>query len=248
MSAVLVMLIIVTSLPPDVANADAGPAAAPLSIEPSVEGMEIRARLSSADLQVAGVRLNRWLVWRLYAAYGFEPIWESRRRETVALQNAVLRSDEHGLNPNLFHAALTSKAGALSPADRDLLLSDAFLAYADALARGAVPIEKRRHDDEALEPGPVDVVAALQAAIVAPEPGKALEALAPNSPTYAQLRQIYATSRAQPQARVIAVNLERLRWLPRAMPADRIEVNAASATIAAVPRQRAGVLHASGRR
>ena len=40
----------------------------------------------------------------------------------------------------------------------------AFLMYADALARGAVPLEKRKHDDEALEPGPVDVVAALQAA------------------------------------------------------------------------------------
>jgi murein L,D-transpeptidase YcbB/YkuD len=170
-------------------------------------------------------------VWRLYAAYGFEPIWGSRQREATALQNAVSRAAEHGLNPNLFHAALIARSAALSPADRDLLLSDAFLAYADALARGVVPIEKRRHDDEVLEPGPVDVVAALQVAIVAPEPGKALEALAPNSPTYARLRQIYQTSRAQPQARIVAVNLERLRWLPRAMPADRVEVNAASAQL-----------------
>jgi len=75
------------------------------------------------------------------------------------------------------------------------------------------------------------VVAAFQAAIVAPEPGKALEALAPNSPTYARLRQIYVASRGQPQARVVAVNLERLRWLPRAMPADRVEVNATSAQL-----------------
>jgi hypothetical protein len=54
-------------------------------------------------------------------------------------------------------------------------LSDAFLAYADALARGAVPLEKRRHDDEALEPDPVDVVAALQTAILAPEPARRLK-------------------------------------------------------------------------
>jgi murein L,D-transpeptidase YcbB/YkuD len=131
----------------------------------------------------------------------------------------------------LFHAALIARAAALSPADRDLLLSDAFLAYADALARGAVPIEKRRHEDETLEPAPVDVVAALQGAMVTPEPGKALEALAPNSPTYARLRQIYVASRDRSQARVVAVNLERLRWLPRAMPADRVEVNAASAQL-----------------
>jgi len=101
-SAVLVMLIVIMALLPDIALADAGPIAAPLSSTPSIEGMEIRARLSSADLQVAGVRLNRWLVWRLYAAYGFEPIWASRQREAVALQNAVLRADEHGLNQICF--------------------------------------------------------------------------------------------------------------------------------------------------
>jgi murein L,D-transpeptidase YcbB/YkuD len=234
-AAVAVLLLIaIMALLPDVAKADGAPVAAPPGPAPSVDGMEIRARLSTADLQVAGVRLNRWLLWHLYAAYGFEPIWGSRQREAAALQNAVLRADEHGLDPNLFHAAVIARAAALSPADRDLLLSDMFLAYADALARGAVPIEQRRHDDEALEPGPVDVVAALQAAIAAPDPGRALDALAPASPAYARLRQAYAgyrTSGLQREARLVAVNLERLRWLPRAMPADRVEVNAASAQL-----------------
>jgi murein L,D-transpeptidase YcbB/YkuD len=230
----VMLLIVIMSLRPHFADADAGPVAASLSAAPSVEGMEIRGRLSNAELQVAGVRLNRWLVWHLYAAYGFEPIWASRQREAAALQNAILRADGHGLDPNLFHAALIARAPALSPADRDLVLSDAFLAYADALARGAVPLEKRKHDDEALQPGPVDVVAALQAALAAPDPGTAVEALAPNSPTYTRLRQVYAAYRAtgaQSQARVVAVNLERLRWLPRAMPPDRVEVNAASAQL-----------------
>jgi murein L,D-transpeptidase YcbB/YkuD len=229
-TAAVAVFIVIMSLRPHFADADGVPVAASPNSAPSVEGMDIRGRLSTADLQVAGVRLNRWLVWHLYAAYGFEPIWGSRQREAAALQNAVLRADEHGLDPNLFHASLIARA-ALSPADRDLLLSDAFLTYADALARGAVPVEKRKHDDEALDPGPVDVIAALQAALVAPDPGKALEALAPNSPTYARLRQIYAPYRAtgaQREARVVAVNLERLRWLPRAMPPDRVEVNAAS--------------------
>jgi len=230
------ILVVTTSLLSEVANADgpqlaqtAGSAATPSSS--SAEGTEIEARLYGPDLQVAGVRLNRLLLWRLYAAYGFEPIWASRQREAAALWNVVLRADEHGLDPNLFHASLIARAAGLSPVDRDLLLSDAFLTYADALARGAVPIEKRRHDDLSLEPQPVDVVAALQTAIVAPDPGRVLDALAPNSAAYASLRQVYRAYRAagsQRNARLVAVNLERLRWLPRAMPPDRIEVNAAS--------------------
>lgn len=230
------ILVVTTSLLSEVANADGpqlaqtpGSGATPSSS--SAEGAEIEARLYGPDLQVAGVRLNRLLLWRLYAAYGFEPIWASRQREAAALRNVVLRADEHGLDPNLFHASLIARAAGLSPVDRDLLLSDAFLAYADALARGAVPIEKRRHDDLSLEPQPVDVVAALQAAIVAPDPGRVLDALAPNSAAYASLRQVYRAYRAagsQRNARLVAVNLERLRWLPRAMPPDRIEVNAAS--------------------
>jgi L,D-transpeptidase YcbB len=233
------VLVVTLSLLPEVANAD-GPQFAQIAPSPatspgsSVEGVEIRARLYGADLQVAGVRLNGPVLWRLYAASGFEPIWAGRQREAASLWNAVLRADEHGLDPNLFHASLIARAAALSPVDRDLLLSDAFLAYADALARGAVPIEKRRHDDQSLQPAPVDVVVALQGAMVAPDPGKALDALAPNSPAYASLRQVYRAYRAagsQRQARLVAVNLERLRWLPRAMPPDRIEVNAASAQL-----------------
>lgn len=235
---VVTILVVTTSLLSEVANADgpqlaqiAGSAATPPS---SAEGIEIESRIYGADLQVAGVRLNRPLLWRLYAAYGFEPIWATRQREAAALWNAVLRAEEHGLDPNLFHASLIARAAALSPADRDLLLSDAFLAYADALARGAVPMEKRRHDDLSLEPQPVDVVAALQAAIAAPDPGRVLDALAPNSAAYASLRQVYRAYRgagSQREARLVAVNLERLRWLPRAMPPDRIEVNAASAQL-----------------
>ena len=72
--------------------------------------------------------------------------------------------------------------------DRELLLSNAFLSYADALARGAMPVERRR-DDEILTPEPIDVAAALDAAIGSPDPAAAIEALAPTTPTYRLLRQ-----------------------------------------------------------
>ena len=76
----------------------------------------------------------------------------------------------------------------MPPLDRELVLSDAFLSYADALARGAMPVE-RRGDDEVLTPEPIDVAAALDAAIGSPDPAAVIEALAPTTPTYRLLRQ-----------------------------------------------------------
>src|SRR5207248_4636248 len=76
----------------------------------------------------------------------------------------------------------------LPPLDRELLLSDAFLAYADALARGALPVERRR-GDETLTPEPIDIAVALDAAIGSRDPAAAMEALAPATPTYLLLRR-----------------------------------------------------------
>src|SRR4029077_14849498 len=78
---------------------------------------------------------------------------------------------------------------------RDLLLSDAFLSYADALSRGAMPIEDRA-DDEDLAPEPVDIVAVLDAAIANPNPAQIIEALPPPSAEYGKMRRAYAEHRA----------------------------------------------------
>src|SRR3981081_2212252 len=75
-----------------------------------------------------------------------EPVCNPRQALSSALVQAVLRAGEHGLDPDLFHAAALKDPAALPPIDRDLLLSDAFLGYADALARGAVPVELRMDD------------------------------------------------------------------------------------------------------
>ena len=159
----------------------------------------------------------------------------------------VARAGDHGLDPELFHAGLLRKLATLSPIDRDLLLSDAFLAYADALARGAVPIEAR-YDDEDLTPEPIDVAAALTRALNSPDPAAVIEELAPRSPAYLALRRALQSYRAdgaeaaragsaaapssgEAQRRAIIVNLERLRWLPRQLPADRIWVNIPTARL-----------------
>ncbi len=190
---------------------------------------------SGPELVVAGERLHVGLLRRFYARHGFEPVWTTRHAQANALVKAVLRAGDQGLDPALFHANLLRQTATLAPVDRELVLSDAFLSYADALARGAVPVE-RRDDDEALTPGPIDVAAALDAAIDSPDPASVIEALAPTTPTYRALRQALQAYRAGTPAgnkaatnrlRKIEVNLERQRWLPRRLPAERIWVNVA---------------------
>ena len=220
---------------------------------------EIRERLdSSGSLIVAGERVRENLLRRLYTRHDYQTIWKNYPAEANNLLKAVLRAGEHGLDPRLFHAAVLNDRGSpLSPIERDLLLSDAFLSYADALARGAWPIEERT-DDEDLTPEPVDIVGVLDAAIAGPDPAGRIEALAPSSAEYALMRRAYAEYRAiaeagnqtrarnrkvpelggedlrttgEKRARQLAINLERLRWLPRHIPPDRVVVNAAIARL-----------------
>ncbi|HJU28234.1 MAG TPA: L,D-transpeptidase family protein [Candidatus Binataceae bacterium] len=190
---------------------------------------------SAPELVVAGERLNIGLLRRFYARHGFEPVWASRQSQANSLIEALSRAGDDGLAPRLFHANVLRSPAALSSLDRELLLSDAFLSYADALARGVMPIERRR-DDEALTPGPIDVAAALDSALDSSDPAAAIEALAPTTPTYRLLRQALRNVQADvpsggkavtTRVRQIEVNLERERWLPRRLPADRVWVNIA---------------------
>src|SRR5205085_11171763 len=128
---------------------------------------------------VAGERLNLELLRRFYARHGFAPVWPTHQSQANSLTNAVLRAGDHGLAPERFHASLLGSA-TLPPLQRELLLSDAFLSYADALARGVMPVERRR-DDETLTPEPIDVAAALDSAIASPDPAAVIEALAPRT-------------------------------------------------------------------
>lgn len=177
---------------------------------------------------IAGERLNVELLRRFYARHGFAPVWTTRQSQANSLIDAVSRAGEHGLSPELFHASLL-QSPTVSALDRELLLSDAFLSYADALARGFMPLERRR-DDHALTPDSVDVAVVLDTAIGSPDPAAVIDALAPTTPTYRLLRQALKDARARgttARLREIAVNLERERWLPRQLPADRVWVNAA---------------------
>ena len=197
-------------------------------------------------LLVAGEELDVALLQRFYVRHGFEPVWTTRHAQANSLVDTVLRAGDQGLDPELFHASLLRRRATLAPLDRDLLLSDAFLSYADALSRGAVPPE-RRPDDQVLTPEPIDVAAVLDEAAASADPGAVIEALAPTTPTYRALRQALQMYRSGAPAshkaarhkaaghkvatnhlRTIVVNLERQRWLPRPLPADRVWVNVAA--------------------
>jgi murein L,D-transpeptidase YcbB/YkuD len=229
--------------PPTVAVGET-PALALVAAQPAptvaAGNTELRDRIESAGgSTVAGERLNVELLRRFYARHGFNPVWTTREAQVTSLINAVSRADDHGLAPALFHADLLRSQTTLPPLDRELLLSDAFLSYADALARGMVPVE-RRPDNQVLTAGPVDVVAALDAALDSGDPASAIEGLAPTTPSYRLLRQALHDARAglagggkpgTARLRDIEVNLERERWLPRRLPAERVWVNAADARL-----------------
>jgi len=197
---------------------------------------ELGELIDSAPKSAAGGdRLNVELLRRFYARHGFAPVWNARQAQADSLVEVVLRAGDHGLDPELFNAKALRSRATLPTLDRELLLSNAFLSYADALARGAMPVERRR-EDEVLKPEPIDVAAALDAAIASPDPAAAIEGLAPTTPTYRLLRQalqnvhtgfLVGGSTATSREREIVVNLERERWLPRRMPADRVWVNVA---------------------
>jgi murein L,D-transpeptidase YcbB/YkuD len=260
-------------LPPDIAAPQ--PLAPPPGPPQNPGDPELQALLYDADVPViAGERLRHpGLVRQFYAEHGNEPFWSSHPRQATALIGAVLRAEDQGLDPRLFHAgALFGRGIPLSAVARDVLTTDAILSYADALAEGAVP-RRQRPPNEALHPVPIDVVAAVDRAIAAPDPARVITALAPSSPEYQAMRRAYLRYRAlaagaerapdmsgarydrygdalyppyyaryrreegygpvdpwlaQRRARQLAVALERLRWLPRHMPPDRIIVNVAT--------------------
>ncbi|MDT8872942.1 hypothetical protein RAA17_22160 [Komagataeibacter rhaeticus] len=122
--------------------------------------------------------LNTDLLKRFYDLHDFEPVWDSHPAQAKAVLKAIAQAGDQGLDPASFHADLLRHDKNLTPLERELLLSDAALSYADALAHGAVPPE-RRADNQALAPAAVDVAAVVSQALDAADPAAMIESLAP---------------------------------------------------------------------
>ena len=218
------------------AGCAAEPTAEPVLVATRPPATGLRDLLDGAPaLVVSDARLDVALLKRFYARHDFKPVWATRRAQADPLIATLMRAGDHGLDTEQFHAAQLRNEAALSPLERDVVLSDAFLSYADALARGAVPVERRKAD-EVLAPEPIDVAAVLDDAIASDDPGRVIEGLAPTTPTYGALREALQRYRSATPARnaaairrlrTIEVNLERQRWLPRSLPASRAWINVA---------------------
>lgn len=151
------------------AHADADPAAIAALLQ------------KGSTITLAGRSVQTATLQRIYAARGDRPIWDDERR--AALMAALAEAPSHGLDPRAFAVPRADPTAA------ELLLTDAFVRYAQALGRGLVAMNDVDRDWAMTQPS-VDSGAALKQALahgIAPT----LAALAPQDGGYARLRRAY---------------------------------------------------------
>ncbi|HEV2362760.1 MAG TPA: L,D-transpeptidase family protein [Caulobacteraceae bacterium] len=197
----------------------------------------------SVPPDAVGAGLSDPLARRFYQQRGWRAAWDPGSiRELI---RGIADARRHGLDP----AAFAPKRDAdPTPARQDENLTAAALAYAKALSEGFV--EPRRIEKiYTVGRNSVDLPTGLQQALAQRKLGDWLASLPPSSAEYETLSAAYlnalgrsglssppasgapvGTSMAPPdQARQLAANLERRRWLARSPAAHRIDVNTAGA-------------------
>jgi L,D-transpeptidase YcbB len=161
------------------AAATPGFAADPAAVIPG-DAMAIQAALQGSEpLVLAGRALDKPALIALYEPHDFQPVWTEPRQE--AFRRALDNAASHGLDANSYAVAATK------PAARELLLTDAFLRYASALARGRVS-PKDFETDWRIDAPAFDAGKAF-AAVLGGDVGAVLEGLAPHEPGYERLRE-----------------------------------------------------------
>jgi L,D-transpeptidase YcbB len=138
-------------------------------------------------LSLDGRQPNRAALFAVYQAHDFAPLWVSDPEREAVLLRALGGAADHGLDGAVFAVRETR------PGPRDLLLSDAFLRYATALARGRVAASDIEADWAFSEP-PFDAGAVFERALSG-DVATVLAALAPTEPGYRQLEQALARYR-----------------------------------------------------
>lgn len=161
-------------------------AAAAPSLVPSAAAQEapdaaLRSLLAGeGGLRLAGRALDRAALARLYDGRDDRPIWVSAPEREAALVKALDGAAAHGLDPAAF-AVPESR-----PEERELLLTDAFLRYATALAQGRVR-SATIESDWAFPAPDFEAAAALERA-ASGDPEAVLAELAPSEPAYKRLQ------------------------------------------------------------
>lgn len=164
---------------------------------------EIRAKLEDpAPLVVAGQQLDRAGLWFGYRERGFQPIWTGQPALAKALASALADAAADGIDPESLRAGLLAAAladPARSAAERELLSSDRFLAYARALAQGQVD-PATIEQDWALPRPSFDAGAVLGRLAQSRDIAGIASSLRPGGDDYARLRTALARYRALAEA------------------------------------------------
>ena len=140
----------------------------------------IQSVLSSDDALVLGGRsLDKAMLNKLYDSRGFQPVWNEARQDSF--RRALEEAASHGLDPRSYEVKTTQ------PTARELLLTDAFIRYASALARGQVRPETFESDWRIDLPA-FDAGKTFNTAVNGDVAG-VLAALAPHEAEYERLRE-----------------------------------------------------------
>ena len=140
-----------------------------------------------APLVVEGIVLDRSLLVPLYAARADAPIWADHPDWTTALATEIAGVESDGISPESLALPALQRAlsdPSLGAVDRELLLTDRYLALGAVLARGRIAIASIE-DDWALPAPEFDAPAAVALLEQRGGPGAALRSLAPASPLQA---------------------------------------------------------------
>jgi murein L,D-transpeptidase YcbB/YkuD len=144
-------------------------------------------------LIIDGISLDRARLALAYAARQGQPIWAGHPTWPAELEAALGASGRQGIPPESLGLPALQRALAdprLSSTDRDLLLTDRFLAYGAMLARGRVDLTTVE-DSWAIAAPLFDPAAAITGLENA-GPAAALGRLAPDSSDYVQLQDALA--------------------------------------------------------
>lgn len=142
-----------------------------------------------------------------------------------AAQSVMAAAASEGLDPDRYRVSLSGDG-----ARDETVLTGAVLSYMQDLAIGRASLQAV-DADIGLPPRALNAQAMLEEALRANRLPQMLAALAPAHPGYLALKAELAREPDPQQREILAANMERWRWLPARLEPDRIEVNAAAATL-----------------
>ena len=152
-----------------------------------------------STIELAGRSVETGTLTPFYAARDYQPVWTTERRNELTA--ALADAPSQGLDPGAFTVPQADAAAT------EILLSDAFMRYAVALAHGLVTMDDVYHSWGMPQPS-LDPAAVLESAL---DQGVAatLAALPPQDEGYASLRQAYLRYRDYTQhAAWVPLNLK----------------------------------------